>query len=233
MKNITMMIASRKFIFLIYIGSTTLLRKASSIISGSLPHNLQNNNNSASNSDSDNVFTLGEPTMFGSGCPAESVGIISSTDGQTVTVLFSEYTATTSDTDLNDRVACNLAIPVSMIQGFAVGVFSVDYRGFAVVPNDEGSYAEFTAEYFFAGNAGPQTKKMYTDYVGDVDLTDEIKTGAIVYSDCGSSTIFRINTAIRARKAFPNSDNVVIQVDSTDTTVVQSFRYHMTSKPCI
>merc|ERR1712157_223240 len=143
---------------------------------------------------------------FGSGCPEGSIDIISSTDGQTV----------------------------SVIQGFAVGVFSVDYRGYAVIPSDdEGSYTEFTAEYFFAGKAGPQTSKTYNNgYIGEIELTDEVDAAAIVYSECGSNTIFRINTAIRANKDESFYDDVFIEVDSTDTTVKQAFRYNLSSRPC-
>lgn len=233
-----------KFIFMLIISS--IFNISGSIIWGTLDdpkednNNLDNNlNNNLNNKDKkknknpSNIFSLGEPTMFGSGCPADSVDIISSTDGQTVTVLFSEYSAMTDGDDKSARVACNLAIPVSVIQGFAVGVFTVDYRGYTIIPVDEGSYAEFNAEYFFAGNAGPITRKRYdSGYVGEVNLTDEVKNGAIVYSECGSNTIFRINTSIRAMKSYADNDDVFIEVDSTDTTVQQAFRYHMASRPC-
>ena len=158
--------------------------------------------------------------------------IISSSDGQTVTVLFSEYIAITSNDDLNNRVSCNLAIPVGVIQGFAVGVFSVDYRGYTVVPSDPNSYSEFTAEYFFAGNPGPVTRKQYVDYTGEVSLSDQVKNMAVVYSECGSDTIFRINTSIKAMKGGVGDEDVFIEVDSTDTTVTQSFTYYVDSQPC-
>jgi len=229
-----------KLIFMLIVSS--ILNISGSIIWGTLddPENDNNNKNKKNknknplnNSSEIHVFSLGEPTMFGSGCPAGSVDIISSTDGQTVTVLFSEYTAMTNGNDITARVACNLAIPVSVVQGFAVGVFTVDYRGYTVIPTDEGSYTEFNAEYFFAGNPGPITRKRYdSGYVGEVNLTDEVKTGAIVYSECGSNTIFRINTSIRAMKLNAGNEDVFIEVDSTDTTVNQAFRYHMASRPC-
>ena len=142
----------------------------------------------------------------------------------------------TDNDKLNARLSCNLAIPVTIMQGYALGIFSVDYRGYAIVPSDEGSYSEFYAEYFFAGNPGPTTNKRYVDYTGEVNVNDEVEaTGAaMVYSECGTSDIiFRINTAIRARKEYSDDDDVFIEIDSTDTSVKQSFRYYMDSKACV
>merc|ERR1712157_35843 len=115
--------------------------------------------------------------------------------------------------------------------GITLGVFAVDYRGFTSVSDEKGCYSEFTAEYFFAGTAGPKTRNIYENYTGEISLQDEVHTASMVYSECGSATIFRINTAIRASRP-PGKQDVLIQVDSTDTTVTQSFRYYLAAEPC-
>ncbi|GMF30120.1 unnamed protein product [Phytophthora fragariaefolia] len=67
-------------------------------------------------------FKFGTPTFFGSGCPADTVTIVSSTDGQAVSVLFSQFAARTSGTNvMRDRKSCNLAVPVDVQSVSVVG----------------------------------------------------------------------------------------------------------------
>ena len=67
--------------------------------------------------------------VFGSGCPEGSVNIISSTDGKTVTVLFSNYYAQTSDSRMFDRKSCNIAVPFDIDPNKQIALFQIDYRG--------------------------------------------------------------------------------------------------------
>merc|ERR1719273_1041806 len=62
-------------------------------------------------------YSFDEPTFFGSGCPEGSVEIIQSGDGQTVSVLFSEYISETSLDTTRARLSCNLAVPVDVAAG--------------------------------------------------------------------------------------------------------------------
>ncbi|GLD97384.1 hypothetical protein PINS_up006068 [Pythium insidiosum] len=179
-------------------------------------------------------FKLGTPTFFGSGCPADSVIVVPSTDGQTVSVLFSKYQALTKDDAVRERKTCNLAVPVDIKPGISIGVFKVDYRGNVYVPNKAEHRAQFDAEYFFANARGPTVKQVYERGTSkDVYLTNEIGVGAVVWSPCGASTNFRINTALTAQKpAGQTGDNVQITMDTIDATVERGFRYFIVSRKC-
>ena len=63
----------------------------------------------------DPVFRMGTPTFFGSGCPDGSLAMIPADDGQSVSILFSEYRASTSSKTYRDRKSCNLAVPVNVL----------------------------------------------------------------------------------------------------------------------
>jgi hypothetical protein len=68
------------------------------------------------------AFKFGTPTFFGSGCPADTVTVVPSTDGQAVSVLFSQFAARTSGADVTrDRKSCNLAVPVDVQSVSGVG----------------------------------------------------------------------------------------------------------------
>jgi hypothetical protein len=180
------------------------------------------------------VFKFGTPTFFGSGCPADSVAIIPSTDGQSVSVLYSQFAATTSTTVKRDRKSCNLAVPVDVKSGISIGIFRVDYRGNAFVPNDQGAYAQFDAEYYFAGQRGPIVQQKYNPgFNNNLFITNQIAVGAIVWSPCGASTNFRINAAVTALKnTASDGDEVQIAIDSVDATVESGFRYYITTRQC-
>jgi hypothetical protein len=182
----------------------------------------------------DSPFKLGTPTYFGSGCPKDSVAIITATDGQSVSVLFSGFGASTTSTLARDRKSCNLAVPVDVKPGIAVGVVKVDYRGNAYVPKGSGdAYAQFDAEYYFAGQKGPVvTRKYYPGYNDNVLITNEVPVGAVVWSPCGASTNFRINSAVIAYKGTMSKEDAQIAIDSVDATVQEGFRYYLTTRRC-
>jgi hypothetical protein len=181
--------------------------------------------NNVANAQDKPVFTFGETTFFGSGCPEGTVQIITSSDGQTVSVLFSEYIAETEGSSKRDRLSCNLAVPVDVSPGFSLGIYKVDYRGFVDVANDaKRDYARFYAEYFFAGIRGPTMEKTFdAGFSDEFYISNEVNVASVVYSPCGASTVFRINTSITASKAsIDEGGETVIGIDTIDTTIAQS-----------
>lgn len=195
--------------------------------------------NNVANAQDEPVFAFGNTTFFGSGCPEGTVQIITSSDGQTVSVLFSEYIAETEGSSKRDRLSCNLAVPVDVSPGFSLGIYKVDYRGFVDVANDaKRDYARFYAEYFFAGIRGPtMTRTFDAGFSDDFYISNEVNVASVVYSPCGASTVFRINTSITASKASTKEGGeTVIGIDTIDTTIAQSenfgFVYFFQQEPC-
>jgi len=132
-----------------------------------------------------------------------------------------------------DRVSCNLAIPIDVEPGHSVGIFKIEYRGYTNFKDDDNdnddTYTEFSAEYFFAGIRGPRLKQKYYES-GDVYIDDEV--GAAVFTECGDQTILRVNTAIMAKKGDDDDPDVEIGIDSTDVTIDYEFRYYLRTVKC-
>ncbi|OWZ11789.1 hypothetical protein PHMEG_00015138 [Phytophthora megakarya] len=180
------------------------------------------------------AFKFGTPTFFGSGCPADTVTVVPSTDGQSVSVLFSQFAARTSGSDVTrDRKSCNLAVPVDVQSGISIGIFRVDYRGNAFVPTESGSYGQFDAEYYFAGQRGPIASEKYSPGTDkDLFISHEVGVSAVVWTPCGASTNFRVNSAITAVKKAATKENTQIAIDSVDSTVQAGFHYYLTTRKC-
>lgn len=185
-------------------------------------------------------FQFDAPTYFGSGCPDGSVQVIvpdfGGEDLTTLTVLFSEYSAQTSDALLRERVSCNMALPIHVAPGLSVGIFKVDYRGYAYVPSSTSSSkstAQFYAEYFFAGQQGPKKTRTYggSKYGYDDLFFETDQVGAIAWSPCGGTTNFRINTSLSASKSKAGADDVSIALDSGDISS-EGFYFAFQSRRC-
>lgn len=179
------------------------------------------------------VFKLGKPIYQGSGCPADSLQMTTSSDAQSVSVLFFEYSATTTDRATIDRKSCNLLVPVEVQPGITIGIFKADYRGYAYVPSTPKAYTEFSASYFFAGTAGPSYKKRWgPDTDEDVFISNNLTATAVAWSPCRTSPILRINTAIIASKPLGTLENPRIDIDTTDITVNRGIEFSVTYKKC-
>eukprot|EP00873_Tetraselmis_striata_P007064 jgi/Tetstr1/427328/TSEL_017497.t1 len=163
-----------------------------------------------------------EVNFGGSGCPQGSVSVVASPDEETLSILFDSYAAMTDEDDTRDRLSCNVALPVHVPNGISLGIFQVDYRGYAYVPNVRGARATMRAEYFWAGQRGPVRRTSFKKgYDDDFTLSDTLVGASVVWSPCGEDVNLRINTSIEARKRERNTDGdeVEIAVDTQDITV--------------
>jgi hypothetical protein len=59
-------------------------------------------------------YTLGKPTFFGSGCPSDTVAVVSSSDAKTISVLFSDFGSKTTSSRMRQYKACSLAVPLDV-----------------------------------------------------------------------------------------------------------------------
>jgi len=177
------------------------------------------------------VFKFGGTNFDGTGCPPDTISLISSSDGSSISVLFSAYTAETTSDVKRDRLSCNLAVTLDVQEGASVGIYRVDYRGFADVPNVTGKeVAKFRAEYFFAGYKGPVVEETFTSgYSNDFFIRSDVTAQTVVYSPCGASTIFRINTSLSAQKDnYEDEGDVFTSIDTIDISQPYGFHYYLT-----
>lgn len=172
---------------------------------------------------------VGQPEYGGSGCPGGSVSAVLSPDQSALSVIFDQYIAEAgrSANKSLDRKSCNVAVPVHIPQGLSVGIFKVDYRGFANVPM--GALGQFNVEYFFAGARGPSVRTPFRNTQQDYLITHNLQTTAIVWTPCGADTNLRINSNIVAQTN-RNWDDVMMTVDTVDVT--SGLLFHIQWRSC-
>jgi Domain of unknown function (DUF4360) len=180
---------------------------------------------------------LETPEYNGSGCPSGTVSTALSPDKTALSVLFDGYKveAGVGKTLTDSRKECSIAIPFFVPLGYQVAIVGADYRGFNDLPL--GGRAQFTAEYFLAGeNTLPST----TTFDGPVStnflLQDSVHTDAVRWSDCSTPVIFRINTDLVVHSN-SNDDEAMSTIDSADLTIIEpnnpnALQFYFIYQPC-
>ena len=165
-------------------------------------------------------LNIGEIGIGGNGCPAGSVyatNLFNDQNSSELTLHFDNYVAETGPINGKtlDRKSCNLAIPVSVPNGFSVSLVAIDFLGFTDLPSKTAT-AKFSAEYFLAGQKtgiksitnlkGPTTRIFKTNKL--IALESQVE------SKCNEATIFRINTNILLKNK--SGKNAVVMIDHAD-----------------
>ncbi len=174
-------------------------------------------------------IALGIPGYGGSGCPAGSVSTTLSPDAKSLSLLFDQYEVSAGGTTGRsfDRKSCNVAIPVSVPNGYSVAILAIDYRGFNRLPRRATS--QFNVEYFFAGGRGPAFRRtFYGELDSDYTITNELVAESLVWSACGADVNLRTNTSMRIQTA--NNAEAQATVDSEDINA--AIIYHLKFRPC-
>jgi hypothetical protein len=163
---------------------------------------------------SNNTVHFKAPAIAGNGCPSGSSDFAITPDGSTLSILFDNYIAESSNK------SCNMAIPVHIPNGFQVSTMTADFRGFI-----EGR-AELRRSYFFAGNPAPIKKtKLRNKYGDDYTVRDNLMIMTESWSKCGQDVNMRINSRI-----IPRGKRSSISVDSLDLS--NGVVFHLQYRRC-
>ncbi len=174
-------------------------------------------------------MTLGQPEYGGTGCPMGSVSAVLAPGQEALSLLFDQYVVSAGQSAGKklDRKSCNVVIPVTVPQGYSVGIFKVDYRGFASIPR--GANGSLNIEYFFAGARGPIMRTPFVNTQQDYLVSHELQTEAVVWTPCGANTNLRINSSILAQSNRANEETI-LTVDSADIT--SGLQFHIKWRQC-
>jgi hypothetical protein len=133
----------------------------------------------------------------GVGCPDPStVTAIISDDRTSFLVIFDEMVLEYPPGPKVKNTNCVAGVKLHIPNGWQFSVATVDTRGYAYL--DPGMRARQTSQYFFAGN--PLATVYHSSLLGYMDgnysFTDAIPFTSIVWSPCGGSSIFAIDTQL-------------------------------------
>ncbi|PRP98624.1 DUF4360 domain-containing protein [Enhygromyxa salina] len=135
----------------------------------------------------------------GAGCPSNKPGSVVSqiaTDQKSFILIFQDMLLENPPGPPIKTTNCLASVKLHVPNGWQVSVATVNTRGYAFL--EKGLTARQTSNYFFAGDpigfsAHTQLKGYYDDFYV---FTDKVPFQSVVWSKCGASAIFAINTTL-------------------------------------
>ena len=171
---------------------------------------------------------VGELAYGGTGCPANSARVVLDPLQNTIGLIFDQYAGEAGATKKLDRKSCGLALPVKIPDGYSAALYESSFQGFYSLP--EGAQSTFRLEQFFAGEKG---RKISTTFTGandsDFVVSDILADERLVFSECGASTILRVNTSMVVTTN-DASDVASFTVDHADISA--GLVFHMKLRKC-
>ncbi|MBI4923217.1 MAG: DUF4360 domain-containing protein [Devosia nanyangense] len=158
-------------------------------------------------------------------CAPGSYSVVMSPDSTTLSILFDSMVA---DSTAPDRV-CSVHVPLSLPEGMSLGVYRVDYRGYAHLSSkDDG---QFSATYRFGPNkARAFSRKIRGPADDDFTFTENIGAGLMKRVGCGSDASLEVTVGIALPASAPADD--LASIDSADGAPKGGVVYHFDLKKC-
>jgi hypothetical protein len=125
---------------------------------------------------------------------------------------------------------CQASVQLHVPNGWQVSVASITTRGYAYL--DQGIKAKNSNKYFFAGD--PLAYVAHTEMVGPYDdfydFYDQVPFQSVVWSKCGASALFEINTTLLLNAKANKTGIGIFNTTSQDGNFEKVM--HMQWQPC-
>ena len=169
------------------------------------------------------------------GCPAGSYSIVMSPDGTTLSILFDQFTLESSGISGsgNQRKVCRISSPLNLPANYSIGVYKVDYRGFAKLAAKQETNLE--VQYFLGPHDNEHgrvfKRKIKGPHEGDYLFTETIGAGQMKRVGCGTAAVLNVgitlsfNGVLRAGEAMSS-------LDTADAARGGALVYHLDLKKC-
>ncbi len=133
----------------------------------------------------------------GNGCPEGSYSVVLTPDGGTLTVLFSAFVIEAGDEAgrNTDRKTCRLHVPLNLPPETSVGVYKVDYRGFAALAQQQ----QFELSVVYGLNGGRDhsyRRQLRGEHDGDFTFSQTIGAGLMRRVGCGQQAALDVEASI-------------------------------------
>lgn len=177
------------------------------------------------------VSQVSSSAVAGQGCDGITYNVVVSPDGSTLSVLFDNMSVSGGASAGLARTVCSLQVPLALPEGYSLGLYKVDYRGFARLPGRQ--VAELNIDYGLnASGRGRQFRHTIRGpYEDDYLVSETIGAGLMARIGCGSAALLTLNAAIAldSRRAPGES---FMSLDTADGASQGAVVFHLDRKKC-
>lgn len=167
---------------------------------------------------------LAPAVMAQDGCPQGTYSVVNSPDGTALSILFDAFLVSAGD----EQKQCSLAVPLHLPEGYSLGVYRVDYRGYAHLARKE--TAELTVDY----QLGPRNKgrkfrrTTKGEHDGEFLFTENIGAGLMKRVGCGDEAVL----SVLVKLALTGAGEAMATLDSADGVAKGGLIYYFDTKKC-
>ena len=169
------------------------------------------------------------------GCPEGSYSIVMSPDGATLSLLFDRFNLDNgglSGSGVQTKV-CRIAAPLNLPANHSIGVYKIDYRGFAKLVAKQ--QTSLDVQYFLGprDNAHGRVfkRKVKGPHEGDFVFSETIGAGQMKRVGCGSAAMLNVTITL-GLDGDPRAGQAMASLDSTDAAPAGALVYHLDLKRC-
>ncbi|MBP7243657.1 DUF4360 domain-containing protein [Amaricoccus sp.] len=164
-----------------------------------------------------NDVYIEEIATGGKGClTPDSVSTLISDDRKSFIIIYDKMLLENPPGPAVKATNCQAAVKLHIPGGWQVSLATVNTRGYAFL--EKGIKGRQTSSYIFAGV--PLGAKFHTELKGPFDdfydFTDVLALESVVWSPCGASAIFGINTSLNLNAVANPEGNAIFNTTDTD-----------------
>jgi hypothetical protein len=169
------------------------------------------------------------------GCPEGSYSVIVTPDGTTLSILFDQFTVDSSSNPVGgkQRKVCRISAPLKLPANYTIGVYKVDYRGFAkLIAKQE---TQLDVQYFLGPHDNEHgrvfKRKIKGPYEDDYSFTETIGAGQMKRLGCGTTAMLNVSIALSLDGDLRTGEPMA-SLDTTDAASGGALVYHFNLKQC-
>jgi hypothetical protein len=169
------------------------------------------------------------------GCPEGSYSIVMSPDGTTLSVLFDQFTVESSDraAGASQRKVCRISSPLDLPANQSIGVYKVDYRGFAKLGARQET--QLDVQYFLGPHDNQHgrvfKRKVKGPRESDYTFTENIGAGQMKRVGCGTEAVLNVGITLSLAGDL-RAGEAMASLDTTDAAPGGALVYHLDLKKC-
>ena len=169
------------------------------------------------------------------GCPEGSYSIVMSPDGTSLSILFDKFTLESSSIagSTQPKKVCRISAPLNLPANQSIGVYKVDYRGFAKLVKKQETDLE--VQYFLGPHNNDRgrvfKRKVKGPHEGDYLFTETIGAGQMKRVGCGTAAVLNVGITLSLDGAL-QAGEAMSTLDTTDAARSGALVYHFDLKKC-
>jgi hypothetical protein len=169
------------------------------------------------------------------GCPEGSYSIVVSPDGTTLSILFDQFTLESSGISVSGKLrkVCRISSPLNLPANYSIGVYKVDYRGFAKLATKQ--QAELDVQYFLGPHDNEHgrvfKRKIKGPHDGDYLFSETIGAGQMKRVGCGTAAILNVGITLSLDGNL-QAGEAMSSLDTADAAPGGALVYHLNLKKC-